>query len=109
MAGRLEDWLRVVAERDGILVAPGVIGGQRGGRQAGLRHLRERGYHTLPSSRAPFAITCPGRSSSAGTSCSDPAGVAATSAASDLDVRPRMDKPVDPAVIAELEAEFRRA
>lgn len=112
MAGRVEDWLKVVTERDGTLVTPGVIewsGVAVVKRAYGL--YGERGYRTrilagafrnhLPWSQligGDIVLTIP------------PAWQRLINASA-LPVAPAMDRPVDPAVITELETlpEFRRA
>jgi transaldolase len=103
MIGRLEDWLKAVCARDGILVAPGRV------EWAGIAVFkrayalyRSRGYRTrllagafrnhLPWSQligGDIVITIP------------PAWQRQLEA-SRIEVRPRIDEPVDEAVIAEL-------
>jgi transaldolase len=112
MAGRLEDWLRVVADRDGVLVTPGVI--EWSGTVVVKRAYalyRERGYRTrllagafrnhLPWSEligGDLVITVP------------PAWQRRINASS-LPVTARIDEPAPAAVVAELQTlhEFRRA
>jgi transaldolase len=103
MAGRLEDWLRASCERDGILVTPGRIewSGVAVFKRAYALY-RERGYRTrllggafrnhLPFSqlvRGDIVLTIP------------PAWQLLLEA-SGLDPVPRIDEPVDGAILAEL-------
>ncbi len=103
MAGRLEDWMRAVCERDGILLTPGCAdwaGVAVFKRAYGL--YRERGYRTrllggafrnhLPWSQligGDIILTIP------------PAWQRLLNA-STLEVRSRIDEPVDNAILAEL-------
>jgi len=97
MAGRLEDWMRVVCQRDGILLTPGVAVFKRA-----YVLYRERGYRTrllggafrnhLPWSQligGDIILTIP------------PAWQRLLNA-STLDVRSQIDEPVDEAILAEL-------
>ncbi len=113
MMGRIEDWLRVQAERDGIVVDPAALpwSGVAVFKRA-ARIFAERGYrarllgaairhHLLWSELigGDVFLTLPG---SWQKRFND----------SDIAVRPRMDAPVDEAIVAELEgrfADFRRA
>ena len=113
MIGRLEDWLKVISTRDGILVTPGRI------EWAGIAVFkrayaiyRERGYRTrllagafrnhLPWSQligGDIVITIP------------PAWQRQLNA-SGIEVRPRMDEPVDTDIVEALSdalPDFRRA
>ena len=113
MMGRLEDWLRVVADREGLIVDPDAIGwagvavvkraqavfAERGYRArllgAAIRHHR----HWSELIGGDLAITIP------------PAWQRRFNA-SDIEVRPRFDDPVEPAVLDELRRrfpDFRRA
>jgi transaldolase len=103
MIGRLEDWLKVVNGRDGVLLTPGRV------EWAGIAVFkrayaiyRERGYRTrllsgafrnhLPWSQligGDIVITIP------------PAWQRQLNG-SGIEVRPRIDEPVDPAIVAEL-------
>ena len=103
MAGRLEDWMRVVCQRDGILLTPGVAewAGVAVFKRAYVLY-RERGYRTrllggafrnhLPWSQligGDIILTIP------------PAWQRLLNA-STLDVRSQIDEPVDEAILAEL-------
>ncbi|HYH92381.1 MAG TPA: transaldolase family protein [Candidatus Saccharimonadales bacterium] len=107
MMGRLEDWLRVVAERDGIIVDPaalawsGVAAFKRAYDEFQRRGLRARllgaairhHLHWSELIGGDVVITMP---SSWQRRFND----------SDIEVRPRIDDPVDPAIVAELSARF---
>jgi transaldolase len=107
MMGRIEDWLRVQVERDGIVVDPAALpwsGVAVMKRAYGL--FRERGYrarllgaairhryHWSELIGGDLIITMPSiwqRRFNAST----------------VEVRPRMDEPVDPAIVAELADHF---
>jgi transaldolase len=107
MMGRIEDWLRVQTERDGIVADPTALpwsGIAVIKRAYGL--FRERGYrarllgaairHHLHWSEligGDVVITLPSNWQKRFN-------------ASTIEVRPRMDDPVDPAMVAELSARF---
>lgn len=113
MVGRLEDWMRVVCERDGILVTPGRIewSGVAVFKRA-YAVFRERGYRTrllggafrnhLPWSQligGDIVLTIP------------PSWQRLVNA-STIEVRPRIDEPVADAILSELSEaipDFRRA
>jgi transaldolase len=113
MAGRLEDWVKVVCERDGVLLAPGRAewAGVAVFKRAYALY-RERGYRTrllggafrnhLPWSQlmgGDIILTIP------------PAWQRLLNA-SPLEVRSRIDEPVDEAILSELRdrvPDFRRA
>ena len=103
MMGRIEDWLRVVAERDGIVVDPAAFGWsgvaafkrayeefQRRGLRARLLGAAIRHHlHWSQLIGGDVVITMP-------------ASWQRRFNASDIEVRPRMDDPVDPAIVREL-------
>lgn len=107
MMGRIEDWLRVQAERDGIVADPAALpwsGVAVFKRAYGI--FRERGlrarllgaairhhYHWSELIGGDVVISLPHT-------------WARRFNESDVEVRPRMDDPVDPATIAELAAHF---
>ncbi len=113
MIGRLEDWLRVQTERDGIIADPEVLpwsGVAVFKRAYGI--FRERGYRAVPLAAAIRHHRH--WSEFIGGECivTLPAVWQHRFQASAVEVRPRMDDPVDPAIVAELEArftDFRRA
>jgi transaldolase len=107
MVGRLEDWLRVQTERDGIIADPEVLpwsGVAVFKRAYGI--FRERGYRAVPLAAAIRHHRH--WSEFIGGECivTLPAVWQHRFQASAVEVRPRMDTPVDPAIVAELEARF---
>ena len=113
MVGRLEDWLRVQTEREGIIADPEVLpwsGVAVFKRAYGI--FRERGYRAVPLAAAIRHHRH--WSEFVGGECivTLPAMWQRRFQASAVEVRPRMNEPVDPAIVAELEArfpDFRRA
>jgi transaldolase len=113
MVGRLEDWLRAQTELEGIIADPEVLpwsGVAVFKRAYGL--FRERGYRALPLAAAIRHHRH--WSEFIGGECviTIPAGWQRRFQASAVEVRPRMNQPVDPAIVTELEArfpDFRRA
>ncbi|MEP6640030.1 MAG: transaldolase family protein, partial [Chloroflexota bacterium] len=107
MMGRLEDWLRVQSERDGIVADPtalpwsGVAVFKRAYAEFQSRGLRARllgaairhHFHWSELIGGDVVITIP-------------ASWQRRFNASDIEVRPRMDDPVDPVVVEELRARF---
>lgn len=107
MMGRIEDWLRVLVERDGIVADPGALpwsGVAAFKRAYGI--FRERGFrarllgaairHHLHWSEligGDVVITLPSTWQKRFNG-------------SDIEVRSRIDDPVDPAIVAELTARF---
>jgi len=103
MAGRLEDWMRVTCERDGILVAPGRTewAGVAVFKRAYALY-RERGYRTRLLGGAfrnhlPFTQLLGGD-----VILTIPPAWQRRLDASGLDPVSRIDEPVDPAILAEL-------
>ena len=107
MVGRLEDWLRVLVERDGIICDPQALpwSGVAVFKRA-YRLFRERGYRARPLAAAirhhlhwsefiggECVITLPSMWQKRFN-------------ASDVEVRPRMDDQVDPEIVAELSRHF---
>jgi len=107
MVGRIEDWLRVQTERDGIVADPAMLpwsGVAVFKRAYGL--FRERGYRARPLAAAIRHHLH--WSEFIGGECvvTLPSTWQKRFNASDVEVRPRMDEPVDPAIVAELSAHF---
>jgi transaldolase len=107
MVGRLEDWLRVLTERDGIICDPQALpwSGVAVFKRA-YTIFRERGFRARPLAAAirhhlhwsefiggECVITLPSMWQKRFN-------------ASDVEVRPRMNDPVDPAIVAELSRLF---
>jgi transaldolase len=107
MMGRIEDWLRVLTERDGIVVDPvalpwsGIavfkraygIFRERGFRARLLGAAIRHHYHWSEVIGGDVVITLPSSWQKRFN-------------ASDVEVRPRIDDPVDPEIVAELRRRF---
>ncbi len=107
MMGRIEDWLRVQTERDGIVVDPAAlpwsgvavfkraygIFRERGFRARLLGAAIRHHYHWSELIGGDVVITLP-------------YAWQRRFNASSIEVRPRMDEPVDPAIVGELAARF---
>jgi len=107
MMGRLEDWLRVQAERDGIVVDPAVLpwsGVAVLKRAYGL--FRERGHHARLLGAAIRHHYHWSELIGGDVVITLPAAWQRRFNASDVEVRPRMDDPVSTAVIGQLERHF---
>lgn len=107
MVGRIEDWLRVQTERDGIVADPAALpwaGVAVFKRAYGI--FRERGFRARPLAAAIRHHLH--WSEFVGGECviSLPSAWQKRFNASDVEVRPRMDEPVDPAIVAELTGHF---
>lgn len=107
MMGRVEDWLRVQTERDGIVADPAAlpwsgvavfkraasIFGQRGYRARLLGAAIRHHLHWSELIGGDVVLTLP-------------AAWQRRFNASDVEIRPRMDDPVDPAIVSELARHF---
>ena len=107
MMGRIEDWLRLQTERDGIVVDPAALPWsgvavfkraywlfrERGYRARLLGAAIRHHYHWSELIGGDVVITMPSAWQKRFN-------------ASDIEVRPRIDDPVDPAIVAELSAHF---
>ena len=112
MVGRLDDWLKVVAERDGMSLTPGVAdwaGVAAFKRAYGV--YRERGFRTRLLAAAYRHHLHWSQLVGGDVVLSMPHAWQVRFNASSVEVRSRIDEPVDPAILRELEAlpEFRRA
>ena len=113
MVGRLDDWLKVVAEREGIIVDPGYL------EWAGVavfkktyRLFRERGYRLRLLSAAFRNHMHWSEFIGADAVISPPYSWQVRYNASDVEVVPRIDRPVDRRIVDALTnkfGEFRRA
>lgn len=113
MVGRLDDWLKVMLEKQGIAIDPGLI------EWAGVAVFkktygifRERGYRLRLLSAAFRNHMQWSELIGADAVISPPSAWQRRFNASDIEVRPRIDDPVDPKVVAQLLAhfpDFRRA
>jgi transaldolase len=107
MMGRLEDWLRVQTERDGIVVDPaalpwsGVAVFKRAYAEFRARGLRSRLLGAAIRHHLHWSELIGGD-----VVITMPAAWQRRFNASSIEVRPRMDEPVDPAVIDELRTRF---
>ncbi|MGH2391686.1 MAG: transaldolase family protein, partial [Chloroflexota bacterium] len=113
MVGRLDDWLKKVAEKENITLDPGYL------EWAGVavfkktyRLFQERGYRVRLLSAAFRNHMHWSELIGGNVVISPPYAWQVRFNASDIEVMPRIDKPVDPKIIAELHGklvEFRRA
>lgn len=113
MVGRLDDWLKVVCERDGLVVTPGVMD------WAGIACIkrahalyRERGFRTRLLAAAYRHHLHWSELIGGDIVLTIPHAWQRRFNASSVEVRPRFDHPVDPAIIRELCStfeDFRRA
>jgi transaldolase len=107
MMGRLEDWLRVVSERDGIVVDPtalpwsGVAVFKRT-----VAEFRARGLRARPLGAAIRPHLHWSELIGGDVVITMPAVWQRRFNASSVEVRPRIDDPVDPAIVHELSARF---
>jgi transaldolase len=103
MVGRLDDWMRVLCERDDIIVSPGVLdwAGVAAFKRA-YTIYRERGYRTRLLAAAYRNHLHWSEFIGGDVAMTIPAVWQRRFNASAVEVRPRMDDPVDPAIIAEL-------
>src|SRR5713101_3377881 len=113
MVGRLDDWLKVLVEKDNVAIDPGYI------EWAGVavfkktyRIFRERGYRIRLLSAAFRNHMHWSELIGGDIVISPPYSWQVRFNASDIEVRPRIDEPVQPKVVEELSrkfADFRRA
>jgi transaldolase len=107
MVGRLDDWLRVLMERDGIITDPGYT--QWAGVAAMKRAYqiyRERGYRLRLLSAAMRNHMHWSEFIGGDVVISPPHSWQVRYNASDVTAEPRMDRPVDPHIVNELMAKF---
>ena len=107
MMGRIEDWLRVQVERDGILADPAALpwsGVAVFKRAYGI--FRERGYRMRLLGAAIRHHLHWSELIGGDVVITMPSSWQKRFNASDIAVRPRMDDPVDPAIVSELSAHF---
>ena len=113
MVGRLDDWLRAQAERDGIIVDPGIFdwAGVAAMKKA-YQIYRERGYRARLLVAAYRNHYHWSEFIGGELSLTIPYAWQVRLNASSVEVRPRIDDPVDPAILDGLSAafpDFRRA
>ena len=107
MVGRLDDWLKVVAEKDNITIDPGHL------EWAGVavfkkahQIFRERGYRIRLLSAAFRNHMHWSEFIGGDVVISPPYAWQVRLNASDVEVRPRIDQPVDPKIVEELSRKF---
>jgi transaldolase len=107
MVGRLDDWLKVVAEKENIIIDPGHL------EWAGVavfkkahQIFRERGYRIRLLSAAFRNHMHWSEFIGGDVVISPPYAWQVRLNASDVEVRPRIDKPVDPKIVEELSRKF---
>lgn len=107
MMGRLEDWLRVVAERDGIVADPSAIpwSGVAVFKKT-VEEFRARGLRARPLGAAIRHHLHWSELIGGDVVITMPASWQRRFNASSVEVRPRMDDPVDPAILDELRGHF---
>ena len=113
MVGRLDDWLKVIAEKENITIDPGYLewAGVAVFKKA-YKLFRERGYRLRLLSAAFRNHMHWSEFIGGDVVISPPYSWQVRFNASDVQVRPRIDEPVDPKIVGELTkkfAEFRRA
>ena len=113
MVGRLDDWLKVAMERESVTTDPGHLewAGVAVFKKAYAR-FRERGYRTRLLSAAFRNHMHWSELIGGDVVISPPCAWQRRFAASDIDIRPRIDLPVDGAIVDDLSrrfADFRRA
>jgi len=113
MVGRLDDWLKAVAERESITIDPGFLewAGVAVFKKA-YRIIRERGYRIRLLSAAFRNHMHWSEFIGGDVVISPPYSWQVRFNSSDIPVRSRMDAPVEPRIVQELErtfSEFRRA
>jgi transaldolase len=107
MMGRLEDWLRVLVERDGIVADPGALpwsGVAAFKRAYGI--FRKRGFRARLLGAAIRHHLHWSELIGGDVVITLPATWQKRFNGSDIEVRSRIDEPVDPAIVAELTARF---
>ena len=109
MVGRLDDWLKVVMERDGITTDPGHLewAGVAVFKKAYALY-RERGYRTRLLSAAFRNHMHWSELIGGDVVISPPSAWQKRFVASDIEVRPRIDTPVDPRIVDDLSSPLRR-
>ena len=107
MVGRLDDWLKVVAEKESITIEPGYMdwAGVAVFKKA-YRIFRERGYRIRLLSAAFRNHMHWSEFIGGDVVISPPCAWQVRLNASDVEVRPRIDKPVNPAIVDELSRKF---
>ncbi|MDR1587321.1 MAG: transaldolase family protein [Treponema sp.] len=107
MVGRLDDWLKVIMNKKGIVTEPGYLewAGVAAAKKA-YRLYKERGYRTRLLNAAYRNHYHWSEFIGGDMSMTIPFEWQKKFNASDVEVKNRIDDPVDPAIIAELEKKF---
>jgi transaldolase len=107
MVGRLDDWLKVISEKENITIDPGYLewAGVAVFKKA-YRIFRERGYRIRLLSAAFRNHMHWSEFIGGEVVISPPYGWQVRLNASDVEVRPRIDKPVDAKIVEELSRKF---
>ncbi|MDR0583112.1 MAG: transaldolase family protein [Treponema sp.] len=107
MVGRLDDWLKVIAGRKGIITNPGYLewAGVAAAKKA-YRIYKERGYRTRLLNAAYRNHFHWSEFIGGDMSMTIPFDWQKKFNASDVEVKPRINDPVDPGIVAELEKKF---
>jgi transaldolase len=107
MVGRLDDWLRIIMNKKGIVTNPGYIewAGVAAAKKA-YRIYKERGYRTRLLNAAYRNHFHWSEFIGGDMSMTIPYEWQKKFNASDVEVKPRINDPVDPAIITELEKKF---
>jgi transaldolase len=113
MVGRLDDWLKVVAEKENLSIDPGYMewAGVAVFKKA-YKIFRERGYRTRLLSAAFRNHMHWSEFIGGDVVISPPYAWQVRFNASDVEIKPRIDEPVNPKIVSELTkrfADFRRA
>jgi transaldolase len=107
MMGRLEDWLRVVGERDGIVADPTVLPWSGvAAFKAAYGIFRERGFRARLLGAAIRHHLHWSELIGGDVVITLPSAWQKRFNGSAIEVRPRIDEPVDPAIVSELVARF---
>ena len=107
MMGRLEDWLKVLTERDGVVADPAAIpwSGVAIFKRT-VAEFRARGLRARPLAAAIRHHLHWSELIGGDVIITMPAAWQRRFNASDIEVRPRMDDPIDPAILDELHGRF---
>jgi transaldolase len=107
MMGRIEDWLRLQTERDGVVADPAALPWSGVAVFKRAYHIfQERGYRARLLGAAIRHHLHWSELIGGDVVITMPSAWQKRFNASDVEVRPRMDDPVDPAIVAELAAHF---
>jgi len=107
MVGRLDDWLKVLIEKENAAIESGVYGvGGRGGVQEDVQTFRERGYRIRLLAAAFRNHMHWSELIGGDIVISPPYAWQVRLNKSDIEVVPRIDRPVAPEIVEELGRKF---